>query len=368
MPHYVVTSDWHIQNTGKFARHLEGGLTTRAQFAFEFIEWLWEYCEENDIEKILHCGDFFTQRGMISAPLYNRFWDLLSGCPVPLVMIVGNHDRYKTDPSIHGMYVLGEALDNVTVLDNQVTLDRHVRIAGYPPPFIPSDDIAFSKIFFRQDNKRNILLIHENIVGAAFSSGKKADTGVVPSRLADWMRENNFDICFCGDIHVPQELTAWNPSIVVVGAPFQMDFGDAGQPRGIWIYDSEKNIVEFVKYEKGPQFFQVTDDTISKDPHNVDILFSPVMTKRKFYQFKFRSLELFRAHRELTKGWNNVEFQLIADSDGEGFSVDNLYDSKEIIPAYVRNQVEDVPEQIPLIERGLGYVEEALKEKGEQTL
>ena len=367
MPHYVVTSDWHIQNTGKFARHLEGGLTTRANFAFDFIEWLWEYCETNKIEKILHCGDFFTQRGMISAPLYNKFWDLLSACPVPMIMIVGNHDRYKTDPSIHGMYVLADALDNITILENQVTLDQHIRVAGCPPPFDFDHTFKFPKNSV--SNKRNILLIHENIVGAAFSSGKKADAGVVPGKLSDLMRNNGFDICFCGDIHVPQELTAWNPSIVVVGAPFQMDFGDAGQPRGIWEYDSDKNIVEFVKYEEGPKFFQVTDESISTDPHNVDVLFSPVMKDRTFYQFRFKSLELYRHYKEITKGWGSVEFQLLADTgDGEEFTVDNLYDSKEIIPAYVKNQVEEVSVQVPLIERGIGYVEEALKESGEQTL
>jgi len=124
-----------------------------------------------------------------------------------------------------------------------------------------------------------------------------------------------------------------------------------------------------VKYEEGPKFFQVTDESISTDPHNVDVLFSPVMKDRTFYQFRFKSLELYRHYKEITKGWGSVEFQLLADTgDGEEFTVDNLYDSKEIIPAYVKNQVEEVSVQVPLIERGIGYVEEALKESGEQTL
>ena len=372
MPHYIVTSDWHIQNTGPFARHIEGGLTTRAKFAFDFIEWLWDYCEKNKIEKILHCGDFFTQRGMISAPLYNRFWDLLTACPVPMIMIVGNHDRYKTDPSIHGMYVLADALDNITILDNQVTLDRNIRVAGCPPPLdlesqkfkfpLPFKSFGEGKHSLR--TKRNILLIHENIIGAAYSSGKKADEGVSPQRLAEWMRENNFDICFCGDIHVPQEMTAWNPSIVIVGAPFQMDFGDRGQPRGIWNYDSDNNIVEFVRYEKGPMFFQVTDETwqeFASNSHSIN-------HNTDFYQFKVKSLELYREIGELKKDWPNCEVQLVVDSSEEEFTVDNLYDANEIVPAYVRNEVEEVSEQIPLINRGLRYIEEALKEKGEQTL
>lgn len=368
MAHYVVTSDWHIQNTGPFSKPLESGLTTRAKFAFDFIEWLWEYCETNNIEKILHCGDFFTQRGMISAPLYNRFWDLLTACPVPMIMIVGNHDRYKADPSIHGMYVLADALDNVTILDNELKLDKHSRVVGCPPPFDLTQEYPFQDIaaFLGEGasmrKKRNILLIHENIIGAAYSSGKKADEGVSPKRLAEWMRENNFDICFCGDIHVPQEMTAFDPSIVIVGAPFQMDFGDREQPRGVWDYDSEKNIVEFVPYEEGPKFYQITDETWQEFANKTQD-FKPT----DFYKFKVQSLELYREISNI--GMPNSELQLVTqDSGDEDFSVSDLYDTKEIVPAYVRNEEEEVPKQIPLINRGMKYIEEALKEKGEQKL
>jgi DNA repair exonuclease SbcCD nuclease subunit len=359
MPRYVVTSDWHIQNTGKFSKPLEGGLTTRAEYSFEFIEWLWEYCEENAIEKILHCGDFFTQRGMISAPLYNKFYDLLSACPVPMIMIVGNHDRYKTDPSIHGMYVLADALDNITILDNQWTMDKHIQIAGVPPPFNLDTAALCMKV---SNRKPSVLLIHENIIGASFSSGKKADDGVSLKRLIDWMCDVGFDICFCGDIHVPQEMTASDPPVIVVGAPFQMDFGDRDQARGIWVYDSDKNIVEFVSYEKGPKFYQITDETWQEFASTTQI-----RKPTDFYQFKVKSLELFREIGTLKKNWPNSEVQLVADDSGnEEFSVDNLYDTQEIVPKYVRNQVEEIPQQIPLINRGLNYIEKALKEKGEQ--
>ena len=86
---------------------------------------------------------------------------------------------------------------------------------------------------------------------------------------------------------------------------------------------------------------------------------------------KFKSLDLYRRVQEDVKSAMglNYEMQLVTqDSGDEDFSVSDLYDTKEIVPAYVRNEEEEVPKQIPLINRGMKYIEEALKEKGEQKL
>ena len=121
---------------------------------------------------------------------------------------------------------------------------------------------------------RRLALVHENLIGAQFPTGRAADKGVDVKALLEWMKANKVDICFCGDIHRPQAIRsdtgilAWTNDlhkggyqVVIVGAPYQMDFGDEYQKRGVWLFetgrDGDKS--QFVEYPGGPLFITITD-------------------------------------------------------------------------------------------------------------
>ena len=105
--------------------------------------------------------------------------------------------------------------------------------------------------------KHRILLLHENLIGAKFATGYEATEGLGVDELEDLLVAHHFDACFCGDIHVPQRMS---DRILLVGSPYQMDFSDEDQERGVWIYDLKERDLEFVPYEGGPQYTTIDDE------------------------------------------------------------------------------------------------------------
>ena len=121
----VVTSDWHFSNNDYFARPWKDGLTSRCETTLNFISWLGEFCENEEVEGILHCGDMFHQRSP-STPVFNAAYDALAELVQRrwMVVIPGNHDRHSNLHSVHSLHVHDRGLANMHVLTEDTPLIR----------------------------------------------------------------------------------------------------------------------------------------------------------------------------------------------------------------------------------------------------
>ena len=297
MSKYIVTSDWHIQNAGNFAKPEARGLTSRALGSLRTIEQLGAISQEKEIKKWLVCGDIFSTKSSVHTSVYNELYSVLEDVylsDLELYMIPGNHDMFmrKGGEGINTLTVLADAVSNIDLMDSsdnavatikcsQVMTDLEF-IVGVPPGMLSEVAKNLHTQFPPIAKRKPIcMMLHENIIGAEFPSGAKADKGVTIKELKEFMAQFDIQACFCGDIHKPQ-IISQEPLIVIVGAPYQMDFGDAGQERGYWEYDSETNYAEFFPLPLDPAYIIIE----SHEMEDFKAIYKPDTTRQVYYWFK----------------------------------------------------------------------------------
>jgi DNA repair exonuclease SbcCD nuclease subunit len=281
MTHTVFfTSDTHVQNSSIFAQPLEEGITTRAEIAFGFLRWLKDFAFEHKASAILHGGDLFSQKNVVPVPLFNKTYDIFREicAETRVVAIPGNHDRYMNAANVHTLHAFAE-IENFTVCSKPevVRLFDNVELIGIPAGCREAFDLPARD----KRTRYRILMLHENIVGAQFESGARAEAGIAAEPLFEFVERDKIDLVLCGDIHRPQvlrhpskkkklicvrnmlhlSLATLERDIVFCGAPYQMDFGDAGQNRGVVMIDFDKGLLGFFDYPNGPNYVVVTDET-----------------------------------------------------------------------------------------------------------
>lgn len=288
----VAVSDIHIQGNGMFAKPLPRGQTTRSELSFKFLKWLDGYCQQVRADLLVITGDIFSQRLAVPTAILNRtiesFKKICSGTPV--VAIPGNHDRFMWSKSemVHSLYALRTSVPNFTVIDGEPWVREffspqgNITIFGIPAgradllPDLP-------KLALEKGRGFSLLLLHENIVGARFSSGAAVAEGTLQETIWSTLGRLKLDMAICGDIHLSQSLPegrpdafGWFPiregkTILVPGSPYQMDFGDEGHSHGVWVIDTDMRAYLFCPYEGAPKHFTITEETfrpIHKLPAN----------------------------------------------------------------------------------------------------
>ncbi len=292
-----------------FAQPLKNGLTTRAIEGLNFIPWLGEYVEALNkdkivIEAIVHCGDMFTQKSGISTALYNTTLDALRHLTdltgLNFYYLPGNHDiLMKTDARMHNMYAIIQALPDAYEIDDRGVwiIEDQVEIFGVKPPFVER------KLHARPSHVvRRILIVHENIIGGRYESGKLIDKGVSQSALRSYAQANDIDFIFGGDIHEPQKIKG-KPPICLIGAPLQFSFGDKPN-RGFWLYEPKANLTKFVRYPEGPKYTTITDADIDK---YTSIAFGP----GEYVRFQVSASANLVAAREIAGKNRNVRVEYL---------------------------------------------------------
>lgn len=265
----IITSDTHIQNTSRFSRPGKHGISDRAQQSFDFLEWLGELCKKEEVSIILHCGDLFTQKNLITTPLFNAAFDSIRNLTniCPMIMVTGNHDRYMKDRGdlLYNVYTFQEGIDNFHVIDHRagwtfVRKDmKKINVWGLSA----GEEIGqlltgpFGKDAGGDSNEYNLLIMHDGITGALYPAGSSVTDGFSLDDLLNLVKRFNVRYCFCGDIHRAQQLS---DNVVVIGSPFQMDFGDEGQSRGVWILDVDEDLLKFTPYLHGPMYVTICDE------------------------------------------------------------------------------------------------------------
>lgn len=340
---YAVTADWHIQNSGMFSSPLANGITTRAMLSFDFIDWFQDFCESEDVHAVLHAGDFFTLKNHISIPLFNRTYDRMMRFEPMILVVPGNHDRYlKAEGIVHSLHAMNRGIHRFEVLDE----DRYrlivgdTEIIGIPGGCLDREFFLSSKV-----NKRRVLLIHENLIGATFASGSKITEGVSPKDLTEIMKEHQIDFCFSGDIHKWQWVKK-KPPILYVGSPYQLDFGDEGQQRGVWIYESDTNEVEFHHYPGAPEFETIEDQQWHDRRDEIVADITDMMGPLRYYKFRFNSLRLANQVLSLLEGYENqFIMDTVSESEKEGKSFSAFHDPDDLIEEWVEMSGEIIQER-----------------------
>jgi len=211
--------------------------------SLEWCDWFKNNITERGIKDVIFCGDVHHYRDEINLhtlAVSNKFFSNLENFNV--YAITGNHDCYYKDTSeINSLAVL-KGRKNIHVFDTCTTIDVQDRRFTFCPWGTKLQDIPNSDVIFGHFELRNFKM----------NAFKVCDSGDSAELLT-----SKAPLIFSGHFHLRDEKKFTNSTIVYVGNPFQMDFGDAYQHKGYYILDTDNLSYEFVENPNTPQHIKV---------------------------------------------------------------------------------------------------------------
>lgn len=219
--------------------------------AENFFTWVSEYLKKENIEDIIICGDLFHYRDEISVNTIHLAAQSLEKLrDFNIIMLVGNHDAYYKDRSDINSLTPFNSWPNIKVI-SQVLASRNFNKDlvfvpwGTDLKHIPQVDIMFG---------------HFEIESFKMNSHKICDHGTKASDLLDKAK-----LVVSGHFHLKDERTYSNGTILYLGSPYQMDFGDVDSSKGIHILDIETQQYKFIENQNYPKHKKITLSDLVKE-------------------------------------------------------------------------------------------------------
>ena len=211
--------------------------------SIDWLNWFKDDLNNKGITDVIFCGDFFHYRdeiSLVSLNAANQALDILKDFKVH--MITGNHDcYYKETSEINSLSIL-KGRKNLFIYDSMYEIDAFNKKLTFCPwgtkiHSIPNTDIIFGH-FELQNFKMNAFKICES--------------GDDPSILLA-----KAPLIFSGHFHLRDEKVYSNSTIIYIGNPFEMDFGDSYQRKGYYILDIPNSSYEFVENKLTPKHIKI---------------------------------------------------------------------------------------------------------------
>ena len=211
----------------------------------KWADWYIKELNDKNITDIIFCGDFFHYRDEISVKTLNFAKDLLDKFKdFKITMITGNHDAwYKDTSEINSLSIL-KGYKNLTVYDRLATVEYKNKTVSFCPWGTKIDDIPDSDLIFG----------HFELENFKMNMFKICDHGDNPDVLVEKSK-----LIFTGHFHARDEkhYKKQDSSIVYVGNPYEMDFGDTMQTKGYYILDFDRLTYEFFENNITPKHIKI---------------------------------------------------------------------------------------------------------------
>lgn len=212
--------------------------------ALEWCSWFVDNLKSKDITDIFFLGDFFHYRSDVSVSTLHVASQILQKLDdFNMVFIVGNHDSFYKDRSdVNSLSILG-GRKNITVIDRPT----ETTLFGQKILFLPwgANIDGVEKV--------DIMFGHLEIESFKMNSFKTCDHGAKSANLL-----SKANLVMTGHFHLRDERKYKDGTIVYVGNPFEMDFGDSGSTKGYYILDIPSQKYSFYENTLSPKHKKVT--------------------------------------------------------------------------------------------------------------
>jgi DNA repair exonuclease SbcCD nuclease subunit len=240
-------SDIHIGLGGDFKTHYETAL--------KFSEWSSNIFLNKGVTDIFILGDVFHNRNEISVEtlsVANKFFESFKD--FRLFISTGNHDCFlKNKSDINSISILN-GRSNINVYDNNIGIFNYKnKKLSLIPWGIEINDIPNS----------DYMMGHFEIKTFNMNSYKMCDHGLTSDSLL-----NKSPYILSGHFHSKQHREYKRGKISYIGSPYQQNFGDCNEKRGIHILDLEDSNLEFIENEISPKFFKLKISEYKKNIKN----------------------------------------------------------------------------------------------------
>ncbi len=229
------------------------------RISLEWARWFKSQLDERGIRDIIFCGDFFHYRDSIATNTLSHAASILNILKdYNIVFIPGNHDCYYKDTSDVNSLSILNGRDNITVIEkistHQTKDGKNIVFAPWGTNIneIPNCDILFG---------------HFEVATFKLNNYKICDHGFIAEDLY-----NKTPLTITGHFHLRSERIINDRTILYVGNPYQMDFGDLGDQKGIYFINLDSCKYEFVPNKISPVFQKLILSEISEAKYSVEKL------------------------------------------------------------------------------------------------
>lgn len=213
--------------------------------SLNFAKWASEKYLKSGINDIIILGDIFHNRTEISVTTLDvakKFFDYFKDFNV--YILAGNHDSFYKDNSKINSISIFDGWNNIKVIDKEPFL---LKIANKQTLLVPwgtsYDDITICDIVFG----------HFEIVSFYMNSYKVCEHGFTSENLFKKAK-----VIMSGHFHKKDHRTYDSGEIIYLGSPYQQNYGDALDERGIYIYDVNENKLSFIQNDISPQHKKIS--------------------------------------------------------------------------------------------------------------
>ena len=213
-------------------------------YALEWANWFKDECLKNKIADIIFCGDWHHNRSEISVNTLQVSADILDILSdFNLIAIAGNHDiYYKHRTDVNSLSIFKNR-KNITVLENYQKIEAFDKVLSFCPWNTSVKKIEESDVIFG----------HFEIETFKMNTYKVCEEGV---KVKDLLKKSKLVIS--GHFHTRHEKQFDAGTILYVGNPFQMDFGDADNQKGYHLLDIESMEYEFIPNNISPSYKKIS--------------------------------------------------------------------------------------------------------------
>jgi len=218
-----------------------------------FIDWLNNFLvptlKREDVQVLDFLGDFYDNRNTVNVLTQNLgllFVTVLEKeLPnMKIRMLIGNHCcYYRNTREVHSLKKF-ERFPNVQIIDDIIIIEEGSRSLLYAPWIV--DKAEIEKLASMR-GKYDTILGHFEFNGFSMNGGYVAQKGTDGS-----MFKGAIDV-FSGHFHKHVE----QDNITYVGNPFHMDWNDAGNDKGIYIYNLTTGKKKFIVNNISPVYLKV---------------------------------------------------------------------------------------------------------------
>lgn len=213
-------------------------------YAVEWALWFRDECRSKGIKDLIFAGDWHHNRSEISVNTLQISADILDILSeFNLIAITGNHDiYYKHRTDVNSLSIFKNR-KNVTVLEKYEIVEAFDKKISFCPWNTSTKDIEES----------DLIVGHFEIETFKMNTYKTCEEGV---KVKDLLKKS--ELVISGHFHTRHEKKFGAGTILYVGNPFQMDFGDAGNQKGYHILDLDTMEYEFFANNISPNYNKIS--------------------------------------------------------------------------------------------------------------
>lgn len=224
----LLSADWQFDTYDRLSTLLPEGITSRLDEFIRCFEWAVDVARSEKCDAFAMLGDIFNARVAVDVTVLHKVCRAVFDVAeeFDFYVMAGNHDAALRTPALNSLQTFA---GSASVLD-RVALVR--------------DGVAF--VPWTSDLEQLREWIDTAIAGKAkYLFSHCLVEGAVPKAKGlpvSYLRPEKFKRVFLGDVHDPVKVP---PNIQYCGAPLQINFGDEGKPRGVWVLDTATDKVQF---------------------------------------------------------------------------------------------------------------------------